>query len=164
VALYATPRDVARFVLAFSGDNPVLEKETLEQMMTPQPGTGGTWGLGQTLYVATDAGGYVAGHSGGSYPATGASVRVNPRTGNGFVLMASGGRGATNQLVHDWVYWETGTVTAEGRRQIVYDRLKGPAPAAIIVGAIVLVLWRFRDKWARHRTNTPPSAPQVGVK
>lgn len=142
VALRVTPRDLAQFVLAYTRGNPVLKPETLKQMMTPQPGTAGTWGLGQTLYVANDAGGYVVGHSGAAFPAAGASVRVNPATGNGFVLTASGGRGATNQLVHDWVYWETGQVTFEARQELVYARL-GTASITIIAGVCVLLLWQF---------------------
>ncbi len=141
-SLYATPEDMARFVLAFTRENPVLRQETLKQMMLPQPGTAGTWGLGLTIYVANDAGGYVVGHDGGSLPAWGAMMRVNPATGNGFALMVSGGRGAVNQLGHDWVYWETGNVTFEARRQIVYNRLV-PASVVIVLGAISLVLWKL---------------------
>lgn len=142
VALRVTPRDLAQLVLAYTKENPVLKPETLKQMMSPQPGTAGTWGLGQTLYVANDAGGYVVGHSGAAFPAQGASMRVNPATGNGFVLTVSGGRGATNQLVHDWVYWETGKLTSEARRELVYARLV-PASVALILGAITLVLWKL---------------------
>ena len=75
-------------------------------------------------------------------PAWGAMMRVNPATGNGMVLMVSGGRGAVNQLGHDWVYWETGKVTFEARREIVYKRLV-PASVAIILGAIALALWKL---------------------
>lgn len=143
VSLFATPRDMARFATAYTAvENPVLRQETLKAMLTAQPGTAGTWGLGQTLFVANDAGGHVVGHDGGSPPAWGAMVRVNPATGNGMVLMVSGGRGAVNQLGHDWVYWETGKVTFEARRQTLYGRVV-PASAAIVVGAIVLVLWRL---------------------
>jgi CubicO group peptidase (beta-lactamase class C family) len=142
VALWATPQDLARFVLAYTGENPVLRQETLKQMMMPQPGTSATWGLGQTLFVANDAGGYIVGHSGGTYPAWGAMMRVNPATGNGMVLMVSGGHRAVNQLPHDWIYWETGKVTFEARRQIMQDRLV-PASVAIIIGAIALALWKL---------------------
>jgi len=133
---------MAQFVLAYTRENPVLRQGTLKQMMTPQPGTSATWGLGQTLYVANDAGGHVVGHVGGAFPAMGAAVRVNPVTGNGMVLMASGGRGATNQLGHDWIYWETGKITFEARLQIVQDRLV-PASVAFILGAIALALWKL---------------------
>jgi CubicO group peptidase (beta-lactamase class C family) len=142
VALYATAEDMALFARAFAGENPVLRRETLKQMMMPQPGTAGSWGLGLTLFVENDAGGYVVGHDGGAYPAWGAMVRTNPATGDGFVLMVSGSRGAVNQLGHDWVYWETGKVTFEARRQLVYDRL-APASVAIILGAIALALWKL---------------------
>jgi len=139
VSLYATPKDLAQFVQAFTRENPVLRQEMLKQMMMRQPGG---WGLGHTLYVENDAGGHVVGHSGGSFPAWGAMVRVNPATGNGMVLTVSGGQGALNQLVHDWVYWETGKVTFEARRQIVQNRLV-PASVAIVFGAIALVLWKL---------------------
>jgi CubicO group peptidase (beta-lactamase class C family) len=142
VALYATAEDMAQFARAFTGENPVLRQETLKQMMMPQPGTAGTWGLGLTLFVENDAGGHLVGHDGGAYPAWGAMVRTNPATGNGFVLMVSGSQGAVNQLGHDWVYWETGKLTFEARRQTVYNRIV-PASVAIILGAVVVVLWKL---------------------
>jgi CubicO group peptidase (beta-lactamase class C family) len=143
VGLFTTPLDLARFALAYTRENAVLKQETLKQMMIPQPGTAGTWGLGQTLFVANDTDGYVVGHDGGSPPAWGAMLRVNPATGNGFVLMISGGRGATNQLGHDWVYWETGKLTFEARRQVAQDRVV-PASVAMIIGTIAIVLWKSR--------------------
>ncbi len=162
VSLRTTPHGLAQFVLAYTRKNPVLNEETLKQMMTPQRGTAGTWGLGQTLHVVNDAGGYVVGHGGGVFPASGAMMLVNPATGNGFVLMSSGGRGATNQLVHDWVYWETGKMTIEGRRQIFYDRLKGPVPVAIILGAITLALWRLsRRRGSLDSPNSNDSGGQI---
>jgi CubicO group peptidase (beta-lactamase class C family) len=142
VALRATPHDMAQFVLAYTRENSLLKQETLQQMIMPQPGTSATWGLGQTLFVANEAGGYVVGHDGGTYPAWGAMMRVNPATGNGMVLMVSGGQGAVNQLVHDWIYWETGKLTFEARRQIIQDRLV-PASVAIILGALALVVWKL---------------------
>jgi len=80
VSLYATPQDVAQFARAYSRENPVLSQETLKQMMMPQPGTSGSWGLGQTLFVANEAGDHVVGHDGGTLPAWGAIMRVNPAT------------------------------------------------------------------------------------
>lgn len=145
VSLYVTPNDLGRFTVAYtSGKNPVLSQETLKQMLTPQPATGGTWGLGQTLFVANDAGGFVSGHDGGSPPAWGAMLRVNPATGNGMAIMVSGGSGSINQLSHDWTYWETGKVTFEARRQIVQTEIPS-ALLVMIVGAlaIVLVSWRL---------------------
>lgn len=152
VSLYATPQDLARFSLAFIAENPVLKQETIKQMLTPQPATAGTWGLGQTLFLETDTGNYVAGHDGGSLPAWGAMLRVNPATGNAMVLMVSGGSGAVNQLPHDWVYWETGKMTYDAKRQVFYDRMTGFGLVALIFGAVAIVLWKaFGDKFRIRR-------------
>jgi CubicO group peptidase (beta-lactamase class C family) len=134
--LYASARDLGRFVIAFTG-NTVLTKATIRRMLEPQPGTSGTWGLGQTLFTRD-----VAGHDGGAYPAWGAMVRVNPVTGNGMVLLVSGGRGAVNQLGHDWVYWETGEMTPAARRQIVYTRAR-PASVALFGGIAAFLAFSF---------------------
>lgn len=154
VSLYTTAHDLARFAMAYTArENPVLRQETVKQMLMPQPGTAGTWGLGQTLFVANDDGGYIVGHDGGSPPAWGGWMRVNPATGDGIVMMSSGGRGAVNILVHDWVYWETGKVSFEARRQTIYNLL-GPASVAIIVGAVVITLWQ-RVKYSKRQSVTP---------
>jgi CubicO group peptidase (beta-lactamase class C family) len=155
VALHATPRDVARFAQAFIRPNRVLERETIRLMLEPQPGTSGTWGLGHTIFARNGAGGHVVGHSGGTYPAWGAMLRVNPETGNAMVLLVSGGSGALNRLPHDWVYWETGTVTAEARRQALYDQIGGGL-AAIGIGAAGILFFR------RRRALTPGPSPASG--
>ena len=141
VSLYATARDLAQFARALSGENPVLRKDTLNQMLTPQPATAGTWGLGHTLYIDNNAGGHIVGHDGGTYPAWGAVMRVNPATGNGIVALVSGGRTPVSQLADEWIYWETGRVRFEARRQIVQNRLV-PASVVIVIGAIAIALWK----------------------
>ena len=145
VALYATARDLAQFARAYTGANPVLRPETLKAMMQPQAGTAGGWGLGQTLYAQNGAGGYVVGHDGGTLPASGALMRVNPQTGNAIVLMCSGGRPGMSSLAEDWVYWETGVVTEASRRQHVYDRMR-PAAAAILLGTVAIAWWAWRSR------------------
>jgi CubicO group peptidase (beta-lactamase class C family) len=141
VALYTTPRELARFAAAFVRENPVLSRATLDQMLQPQPGTAGTWGLGLELYVESDQGGRVVGHGGGSPPAWGAMVRVNPATGDGFVLVSSGASGGLNQLVHDWTWWETGQVSPEARLQIVQNR-SVPAAVILLLGLALITVWR----------------------
>ena len=137
VALCASANDLARFARAFVEENLVLTRATLRQMMEPQPGTSGTWGLGLTLFAPG-----VVGHDGGTPPAWGGLVRVNPATGDGMALVVSGGRGAVNQLGHDWVYWETGQVTRAARREHAVRQVV-PAVVAVLVGLIVIVLWTF---------------------
>lgn len=145
VSLYATPQDLARFARALVTDNPVLTRATVDQMLTPQPGTSGGWGLGYTLFAPDDAGGYVAGHDGGTYPAWGAMVRVNRASGKGMVLLVSGGSGAVNELAHDWVYWETGRYTDAGQGQRLYSRIV-PASLVMVLGALAIVIRQMRRR------------------
>jgi CubicO group peptidase (beta-lactamase class C family) len=141
-SLYATPQNMARFVQAYTRQNPVLSQETLMQMMTPQPGAHQDWGLGHALYVANGADGYVVGHDGGNLPALGHTVRINPTTGNGLVLMISGNLNLSGALGDDWIYWETGKLTVNARLRILSGRLV-PAIVGIGLGAIVIVLWKL---------------------
>ena len=147
-SLYATPQDMAQFVRAYAHENPVLSQATLDQMMKPQPGTDNIrgWGLGHILYVENDAGGYVVGHDGGNSPALSSTLRVNPATGNGIVLMISGNLRLASQLGTDWVYWETGKLSFFARIEILGSRLV-PGLVAIVLGTIVIVVVRW--KWLK---------------
>lgn len=143
-SLYATPEDMAQFVRAYARENPVLSQETLDQMMSPQPGTENIrgWGLGHILYVENDAGGYVVGHDGGNSPALSSTLRVNPATGNGIVLMISGNLSLASQLGDDWVYWETGKLSFFARMGILGSRLV-PGLVVIVLGAIAIIVVRW---------------------
>jgi CubicO group peptidase (beta-lactamase class C family) len=143
VGLLTTADDLARFAKAHALSNPVLSAKTLQVMAEPQPATGRSWGLGLTRYAEDDRGALVIGHSGGTRPAWGAMLRVNPRSGNALVLLSSGGSGSLNRLPHDWVYWETGQVTAEGRRQALYDQAR-IALVAFAAGLLPIAILSWR--------------------
>ncbi|MEM6424574.1 MAG: serine hydrolase domain-containing protein [Cyanobacteria bacterium P01_D01_bin.128] len=138
-SLYTTAQDMARFVQAYSQENSVLKQETLKQMMQPQSGTDQNWGLGHILYVAAGADEYVVGHDGGNLPALGHTVRVNPATGNGIVLLVSGNSGLASQLGDDWVYWETGKLSTNAKLRILGNRLV-PALVGIGLGILAIVI------------------------
>lgn len=138
-SLYATPQDMARFVQAYSRKNLVLKQETLKQMMQPQPGAHQDWGLGHTLYVANGIDEYAVGHDGGNLPALGHTVRINPATGNGIVLLISGNLELASQLGDDWVYWETGKLPMNAKLRMLGSRLV-PALVGIGLGALVIMI------------------------
>lgn len=150
VALYTSGHDLGRFAQSLAGGNSLLTPETIGMMMQPMAATGGTWGLGLALFATNDAGGHVVGHDGGAQPAWGAMVRFNPATSNGMVAAISGGRGAANQMPHDWVYWETGKLTSEARRQAAYSRAR-PAAIALLAGAFLICLIAVVKHRARGR-------------
>lgn len=144
VSLRSTAHDLAQLVMAYYHPNPVLTKESLKTFGTPQPGTSFMWGLGHTLYGKNGSGGYVLGHGGGAFPASGAEMRVNPATGNGIVILASGTQGLITELGDIWTYWETGKKSFDIRK--VIQKRMTHAIVAVIVGLSAVVFWRNRKR------------------
>lgn len=144
VSLRSTAHDLALLVMAYYNPNPVLTNESLKQFGMPQPGTSLTWGLGHTLYGENNSRGFVLGHGGGAFPASGAEMRVNPATGNGIVILASGTQGLITEVADTWTYWETGKKSFD-IRNVVRKRMLH-AIAAIIIGVLAIVLWRNRRR------------------
>lgn len=108
VSLRTTIHDLAQLATSYYLKNDVLSKETIRQMLLPQPKTESTWGLGHRLYGFNSQGGFIAGHMGATFPASGAEIRLNPATGNAIVILASGTQSFISDLAVDWQYWETG--------------------------------------------------------
>jgi CubicO group peptidase (beta-lactamase class C family) len=140
VSLLSTAHDLAQLVMAYYNENPLLSKESLKEFSTPQPGTSFSWGLGHTLYGTNGVGGYVIGHGGGAFPALGAEMRLNPATGNGIVIVASGTQNLISEIGDVWTYWETGHRTFD-IRNVVRKRLVH-ALAAIFIGTLAIVFWK----------------------
>ncbi len=66
------------------------------------------WGLGTVLYAPTDHGGHIFGHDGANEPAISATVRINPKTEDAIIVLATGSRALASQLGAEWVFWQTG--------------------------------------------------------
>ena len=145
--------DLVRLVVAqlrtFEGSP--LTKMTLESMRTAEATSMGVdiWGLGTILYAPTKQGGAVFGHDGTNQPAISATVRINPKTEDAIIVLATGSRTVASQLGAEWVFWQTGlpdvlTVPAEIRRVM-------PLLGA---GACGIVLLAFAPVWRKRRRHT----------
>ena len=117
----------------------MLARESITLFSTPQHGTNSSWGLGHTLYGATEQGGFITGHGGGAFPASGAEMRVNPSTGNGIVMVASGSQNFISHIGDDWTYWETGRKVFDIRN--VVRKYAVEATVLIVIGAMIIVFW-----------------------
>jgi CubicO group peptidase (beta-lactamase class C family) len=137
VSLRLSAHDVGLFLSSFYNDNPVLKKETLKEMFTPRPGTYSTWGLSHEILAENGSGGYIVGHGGGAFPRTGASMWVNPDTGNGIAVLMTGGEEMIDPYINDWLYWETGVVRRDVRN--VLHRRGSLMVVVILVGSVVIV-------------------------
>lgn len=104
VSLKLTAHDLAQFISAFHHNN-LLHQSSIRQIYEPQTGTFSSWALGLELYGDKKE---IVGHSGGAFPRSGASFRLNPKSGNGIGIMMTGGKEMINPYINAWMYWETG--------------------------------------------------------
>lgn len=143
VSLRSSIHELAALAVAYSTPNEILPENLIKEFYTPQPGTGHSWGLGHTLYLKSENGKYLFGHGGGSFPASGADLRINPSSGNAIVLVATGSQNFISPLADDWMYWETGQKDFDVRNVI---RKRGVIAGVLIIGGIIGIL-----VWGRNR-------------
>lgn len=138
-SLYTSAADLTRFIQAHrpgpAGEpegRGVLLPETLRLMRTPHASQWGAdiWGLGVILYVPNSAGGYTIGHDGTNAPAVNTTARLDPATGDGIIVLETGGGFLATKIGGDWVHWKTGkpdflTVTAGADRLMMTVAIGG---------------------------------------
>ena len=97
-------------VMLLNGKRFPLQQEVVASMREPQGFMlgSGIWGLGTMLYVQTHNGDFVFGHDGANDPAINTSVRINPETLDGFVMLVSGHPSLASSIGSEWVLWQTG--------------------------------------------------------
>ena len=119
-SLYASANDIVKYLQAHlegqSGESigrASLSATYVEDMRTPESamrswGTLGRWGLGGILYAPTKTSDFLVGHIGGNRPASSTSAIIDPSTGDGIVVFATGRPAYAIELASEWVYWHTG--------------------------------------------------------
>jgi CubicO group peptidase (beta-lactamase class C family) len=90
----------------------VVKPETVKMMRKPHGQEMGIdiWGLGTILYAATDGHDFIIGHDGKSTPPINTSVRLNPESGDGIIILETGNPIIATKLASEWVFWKTGKV------------------------------------------------------
>jgi len=153
-ALHASAADLARFLEAQmrGAGNGLLPPALAAAMSAPHATQFGLpiWGLGVILYAEAPGGGYIIGHEGMNFPAIETTARLDPATGDGIIVLATGNPGLPAQLGGEWVYWHAGEVDVR--------EIDGRIPAmlrALLAGwAVILFLAAFgliRARRARRR-------------
>lgn len=110
------------------------------------------WGLGVFLYAAAPGGGYVIGHDGMNFAAIETTARLDPATGDGMIVLATGNPGLAAALGADWVFWHSGRIDVRefGAMLPVTGALLIAGWAAIL-GLAGFIAWRMRR--ARKQQN-----------
>jgi CubicO group peptidase (beta-lactamase class C family) len=157
--LYTSASDMAR-LLSFhatgrtsTGLAAPVSPETLAIMRQPHARKLGAdiWGLGTILYASDNHESSVIGH-GGQSPALNASVRFNPASGDGFVLMSTGNRSLAADLGTEWTLWQTGNADIYLQANLLPRtvlRTAAGAAAIAVLCAIVVVATGRRKRAAR---------------
>jgi CubicO group peptidase (beta-lactamase class C family) len=164
-SLFTCIEDLARLVQAQrSGpekDLPrrgVLRAQTIEEMYRPHGRQYGVdiWGLGVFLYASNNAGGQIVGHDGGNYPTINTTVRFDPSSGDGIVVLATGDPPMSDRLGGEWVFWRTGNVDKMTVMQEAQQTL-----TTLIVGWLFILAAGAVLAWRARRTGSGRSTPRV---
>ena len=115
-----------------------LQREVVASMREPHGFMlgSGIWGLGTMLYVQTHNGEFVFGHDGANDPAINTSVRINPETLDGFVMLGSGHPSLASAIGSEWVLWQTGYPDF-----LSTERALGSAVLPTLMGSTVIFLF-----------------------
>lgn len=152
-SLFTSAGDMARFVIAQAPTSPepdaVLSAQTRAAMREPHASQLGVeiWGLGTMLFAPNGRGDFVIGHDGNNEPAINTAVRLDPATGDGIVVLETGGDLTATRLASEWVYWKTGKIDAllfvmQARAMIIW-MLVG---SGLILLTGVVAGWRLRRR------------------
>jgi CubicO group peptidase (beta-lactamase class C family) len=159
-SLYTSVADLTRLLQAH-GPGPrgepigrgVLAPATLAQMRQPAAWLYGQpiWGLGVMLYADNRAGDFVIGHDGSNEPAINTAARLNPRSGNGIVILQTGHPQLATRLAGEWVFWETGRVDFLAFKLAVPGLLGAMGWGSLVIVLVVPVVAGLTGRWRRGR-------------
>lgn len=115
----------------------VLQPETIQLMRKVHARTMGMdiWGLGTILYASNGEGDFIIGHDGKSTPAINTAVRLDPKSGNGIIVLETGHPILATELAGEWVFWKTGKVDIT-----LFARLKNMMLDTFVKGSLMLLL------------------------
>jgi len=146
--LASSASDLVKLVDALLGDeNSPLAPSSIGAMLEPHGFVlgFGVWGLGAILYVETASGDVVYGHDGVNSPAINASVRINPESSDGFIMLVSGHPTLASNIGSEWVLWQSGYPDFLSTERGLICAI---VPIVIGVVAIILLFWIV---WVRRR-------------
>lgn len=149
-SLFTTVGDIARFMQANLGPNPVLSQASLDAMYTPHAflGDTGIHALGPKIFARNGKGVFIHGHDGSGGPAINTAARVNLQTGEGIIVFVTGNYNFASRMADYWIFWTTGiadyVVMQANRNRLLTLLLIGFG--VILTGGVVLGRrWRRRQ-------------------
>lgn len=133
--LASTVTDLARFARAQHLGSP-LERTWVETMREPLGHVFGQpiWGAGAMLFAEDGRGDFLFGHDGANDPSINASVRIDPASGDGVVVVSTGPALLASELGYEWGLWR------RGRPDFLQTgRALNSALAPLVIGLVLIV-------------------------
>jgi CubicO group peptidase (beta-lactamase class C family) len=118
----------------------LLSASTLKNMRSPYATTMGIdiWGLGVMLFASNNADDFIVGH-GGQSPSLNATLRVNPDSGNGIIMLTTGNRSLAADTATKWTMWETGNPDIYMLKHMIPEMLKTTAIGCLVIFVLSLL-------------------------
>lgn len=141
-SLYTSLSDLETFFQLFlKGKNgePIgrglLKPETLKLMRKSHWNMMGEniYGLGTMLYIDIENGEDIIGHDGKSTPPINTAIRINPKSGDGIIILETGNPNLATRIASDWVFLETGKADT-----LLFPMLLGKMTKIILTGLLLI--------------------------
>lgn len=133
--LVSTVADLTRFAVALANGEP-LAAAGVQAMREPLAELYGApiWGAGAMLYADNGHDDFVYGHDGANDPSINASVRLDPSSGDGIVVLSTGPAVFASEVGYEWVLWRHGKPDF-----LQTGRALGSALLPLVVGLVLLL-------------------------
>jgi CubicO group peptidase (beta-lactamase class C family) len=134
----------------------IISPETVKKMREPNGQKMGIdiWGLGTVLYATTDDNDFIIGHDGKSTPPINTSIRLNPETGDGIIILETGNPIIATKLASEWVFWKTGKVDTFLFPMLTNGMIRtiGIGWLVIIIVTIIVIILKRRQMKPQQKT------------
>ncbi len=136
-SLFTSVADLSKFLDANISSNPVLSKETITKMSTPETFINdiGVYGLGPHLYSQNDQNSNIIGHDGSGNNAINTAARIDLISKNGIIILETGNYSIASGISDEWIFWKAGIAD-----YVVMQRNKSYLLTLLIIGYLIIAV------------------------
>ncbi len=135
--LYTSTSDLSKFMAAHISDNPVLSKQTIEEMSKANSfiNTIGIYGLGPHLYSQNKTNSLIIGHDGSGNDAINTAARIDLTSKSGIIFLETGNWNLASSIADEWLFWKAGIAD-----YVVMQRNKSFLLTILIFGYALIIV------------------------
>jgi len=136
-SLFTSTADLSKFLEANVASNPVLSKETITAMSTPETFINEieVYGLGPHLYSQNDPKSTIIGHDGSGNNAINTAARIDLKSKSGIIILETGNYNIASSLADEWLFWKAGIAD-----YVVMQRNKTYLLGLLLIGYVLIII------------------------